>query len=737
MPQQAVLPDGTTLEFPDQATPEQIDQAVNQYAQSSRRPAQEPVSTTGDVARGLARGMGPVAMGAAAGLVSPIPGGAAMGATAVAAGQLIGDPLVLGLNHFMGTNLRTPTELFGELFTQLGIDPTSTEAGRVAESVGSSIASTAAGIGLGNVLKGAASATAKKIGAVLADKPLQQLASATAGGATAELARYGAEELGAGTKGQIAASLVGGITGGLTGAKLAGLRPTARTAPAVAGMTAAETAQAVAEAEAAGRLVRTSDVIQPGGPISKRAQDLREAVGGREALVRQAEERTQAVQDLLGQFSANVGADSIRDVTANLNKTRAAEIAANKGIVTGILQDLDSTNVTVPTTNSIKAIDDEIKYLNGVNEDALAPVTARLEAFKKSLQNKTASQVDSNLKLVGDLLEDPGLASLKGLSGKSMNRVYGAIKQDIGDFIEASGRDRNAWATANANLHEMAKELQDSALRAALNKGEVNPEAAGKLLFSKAKSEVQLLYKNLDDVGKANARAAILEYVASNSIDAQSNQIVPKRFLTNLQKAEQQIGVFFSGADKNAIDGLARYLKLTSRAGEFNIDPATGQRLLIPTIAGGLGAAVGLPGAAATAAATYGLGRAYETPAVRKLLLKMPRVASGSPEEFVLSKRITQAIQSTVQEQAVSDIERKKMPVAFMQQASSRETLGNGYVLSDPVNGMKIVSKDNASHKLFDGSGRLVGVFASEQEARDKANKEIVARIKRELKQAK
>ena len=145
MPQEAVLPDGTILEFPDQATPEQITQAVNEYAKSSQQPqpAQEPTSETADVARGLARGMGPVAMGAAAGLVSPIPGGAAMGATAVAAGQLIGDPLVLGLNHFMGTNLRTPTELFGELFTQFGIDPTSTEAGRIAESVGSSVASTA------------------------------------------------------------------------------------------------------------------------------------------------------------------------------------------------------------------------------------------------------------------------------------------------------------------------------------------------------------------------------------------------------------------------------------------------------------------------------------------------------------------------------------------------------------------------------------------------------------------
>lgn len=698
---------------------------------------QEPTSEAADVARGLARGMGPVAMGAAAGLVSPIPGGAAMGATAVAAGQLIGDPLVLGLNHFMGTNLKTPTELFGELFTQLGLDPTSTEAGRIAESVGSSVASTAAGIGLGNVLKGAASATARKIGAVLAEKPLQQLSAAAAGGATAEGARYLAEEMGAGTKGQIAASLIGGVAGGMTGSKLAGLGLTPRSAPAVAGMTAAETARAVAEAEAAGKLVRTSDVLLPGGPISKRAQDLREAVGGRAALLRQVEERSQNVQDLLGQFGATVGGDAIRDVTANLNKTRAAQISANKGVVTGILNDLDSTGATVPTTGAIKAIDDEIKYLNGVNEDLLAPVTARLEGFKKSLQGKTASQVDNNLKLVGDLLEDPGLASVKGLSGKSTKRVYDAIKQDLGDFIEASGRDKNAWSSANANLHEMAKELQDSALRAALNKGQVNPELAGKLLFSKAKSEVQLLYKNLDVDGRANARAAILENVANSSIDAQTNQIVPKRFLTNLQKAEQQTGVFFSGADKNAIDGLARYLKLTQRAGEFNVDPATGQRLLIPTITAGLGAALGMVGTATMAGATYGLGRLYETPGVRKLLLKMPKVAAGSPEEFALSKRITQAMQATVQEQAISDIERKKMPLAFMDKAISRESLGGGYVLSDGVNGMKIVSKDKNSHKLFDGAGRLVGVFGTEQEAKDKANKEIVTRIKRELKQAK
>lgn len=739
MPQEAVLPDGTILEFPDQATPEQITQAVNQYAKSSQQPApaQEPTSDTADVARGLARGMGPVAMGAAAGLVSPIPGGAAMGATAVAAGQLIGDPLVLGLNHFMGTNLKTPTELFGELFTQLGIDPASTEAGRIAESVGSSVASTAAGIGLGNVLKGAASATARKIGAVLAEKPLQQLSAAAASGATAEGARYLAEEMGVGAKGQIAASLIGGVAGGMTGSKLAGINRGPLSTPAVAGMTAAETAQAVADAEAAGRLVRTSDVIRPGGPISKRMQDIREAVGGREALVKQAEDRVQLVQDTLGNFGASVGGDAINDVASSLRETRALEIKTNKDFVKNILSSLDSTGIPVATPKSISAIDKAVSELKGINPVAYEKVISQLEQTKLQIQNKNASQVSGNLRLVGDMLEDPALAAVKTDAAPLTKNVYSAIREDLGDFIEAQGKDRAAWAAANKVLHEAYDELQNSALRAALNKGAVTPELAGNLLLSKRKSEVQLLYRNLNDAGKANARAAILEDIASRSLDDKTKQLSAVQFLANLGRAEKQTGVFFKGPDKDVLDSAVRYLNLTQRAGEFNYDPATGQRNLIPLLLGGAGNALGFIGSVATAIGTYGFGRLYETPGVRKLLLQMSRFKAGSPEEFALSKRITQAIQSTAQQQAISDIERKKMPLAFMDKASSREALGNGYVLSDVVNGMKIVSRDKASHKLFDGSGRLVGVFATEQEAKDKATKEVVSRIKRELKQAK
>jgi hypothetical protein len=739
MPQEAVLPDGTILEFPDQATAEQITQAVNQYAQSSRQPvaAQEPTSETADVARGLARGMGPVAMGAAAGLLTPIPGGAAMGATAVAAGQLIGDPLVLGLNHFMGTNLRTPTELFGELFTQLGLDPTSTEAGRIAESVGSSVASTAAGIGIGQRLMGAASATARKIGAVLAEKPLQQLAAAAAGGATAEGARYLAEEMGAGTGGQILAAAVGGVAGGMTGSKLAGFNRGPLSTPAVAGMTAAETAQAVADAEAAGRLVRTSDVIRPGGPISKRMQDIREAVGGREALVKQAEQNAQLVQATLGNFGASVGGSAINDVAASLRETRALEIKTNKDFVKNILSSLDSTGIPVATPKSIAAIDDAVSKLKGINPVAYEKVISQLEQTKLQIQNKNASQVSGNLRLVGDMLEDPALAAVKTDAAPLTKNVYSAMREDLGDFIEAQGMDRAGWTTANKVLHDAYNELQNSALKAALNKGTVTPELAGNLLLSKRKSEVQLLYRNLNDAGKANARAAILEDIASRSLDDKTKQLSTVQFLANLGRAEKQTGVFFKGPDKDVLDAAVRHLNLTKRAGEFNYDPATGQRNLIPLLLGGAGGALGFIGSVATAIGTYGFGRLYETPSVRKLLLQMSRFSAGSPEEFAISKRITQTMQSTAQEQAISDIERKKMPLAFMDKASNREALGNGYVLSDGVNGMKIVSRDKASHKLFDGSGRLVGVFATEQEAKDKATKEVVSRIKRELKQAK
>ena len=739
MPQEAVLPDGTILEFPDQATAEQITQAVNQYAQSSRQPAQEPTSKVADVARGLVRGMGPIAMGAAAGLVSPIPGGATMGATAVAAGQFIGDPLVLGLNHFIGTDLKTPTELFGELFTKIGIDPTSTEAGRIAESVGSSVAFTSASIGIGRTLLRAASPTARKIGTVLAEKPIQQLAAAVGVGATAEGSRYLAEEMGAGTGGQIAASLIGGGAGGITSSRLAGrvLNRGPLSTPAVAGMTAAETAQAVADAEAAGRLVRTSDVIRPGGPISKRMQDIREAVGGRAALVKQAEERVQLVQDTLGNFGASVGGDAINDVADSLRQTRALEIKTNKDFVKNILSSLDSTGITVATPKSIAAIDDAVSKLKGINPVAYEKVISQLEQTKLQIQSKNASQVSGNLRLVGDMLEDPGLAAVKTDAAPLTKNVYSAMREDLGDFIEAQGMDRAGWTTANKVLHDAYNELQNSALKAALNKGTVTPELAGNLLLSKRKSEVQLLYRNLDNAGKARARAAILEDIAGRSLGNKTKQLSTVQFHANLGRAEKQTGVFFKGPDKDVLDSAIRHLNLTQRAGEFNYDPATGQRNLIPLLLGGAGNFLGLVGSVVTAIGSYGLGRLYEIPKARKLLLQMSRFKAGSPEEFALSKRITQAMQSTEEQQAISDIERKKMPIAFMDKASNREALGNGYVLSDGVNGMKIVSRDKASHKLFDGSGRLVGVFATEQEAKDKATKEVVSRIKRELKQAK
>jgi hypothetical protein len=89
-----------------------------------------------------------------------------------------------------------------------------------------------------------------------------------------------------------------------------------------------------------------------------------------------------------------------------------------------------------------------------------------------------------------------------------------------------------------------------------------------------------------------------------------------------------------------------------------------------------------------------------------------------------------------MQQQAISDIERKKMPVAFMDKTSAREALNNGYVISDNVNQMKIVYTGD-KFKLFDSNGRPAGVFKSEQEAKDKATKDIVGAIKRELKQSK
>jgi hypothetical protein len=254
---------------------------------------------------------------------------------------------------------------------------------------------------------------------------------------------------------------------------------------------------------------------------------------------------------------------------------------------------------------------------------------------------KDLKELEARRKLLGLQFKAPELATVKDEGKKSIEAIYAALNEDMGNFIKSEGTrtDYTRWRIGNRNLSEMADELKDNTLKKILNSEDTTPEKVRELLFSQNKSSIQRLYDNLDSNGRNTARAAILRKAADQAGGIE--ELDPNRFLGKLKKLEDETGIFFKKEEKRQVEGLMRALSFTKRAGEFAANPPTGTQLsafgmgsFLTSIFGGVAgvlAATGL-GTAAT--------RIYESKPVRELLLKLPSVKAGSPEEFSLMKRL-------------------------------------------------------------------------------------------------
>lgn len=380
--------------------------------------------------------------------------------------------------------------------------------------------------------------------------------------------------------------------------------------------------------------VMTSDVSPPKTAISKFIQKTGESIpltGTAGPRAAQQGERVKAVENLLAEYGATEAKGAASEIAADLVATRGAAI---KSLTKAKNSVIDTLPGKVPTPNASKVINEQITRLRGINEEAFAPVIAKLKNFEAQLESGLSlSQVEGNRRLLGDLFADPSLASIKGDGQKALNAIYGPLREDMGAFIKQVGGEGqfNKWKGANDRLAAMAGELDASAFKGALNKAETTPEAAAKLLFSKTPSEVKRLYKNLSPEGRTKAQSAII-YEAMTKAGGAEN-LSPQKFATAMKAMDDATGIFFAPADKARIDGLTRLLQATQRASEAGALPMTGAQNTIPIIGASL---TGLFGGAGGLVSAGGIGvaaRLYESAPVRDALLRIGRSKPGSPQE--------------------------------------------------------------------------------------------------------
>ena len=598
------------------------------------QPAQQPAppSETAQIAGGALRGAATIGAGALTGAAmgAPMAGvGAIPGAIAGASAAALTGPILEGINQTFGTNYSKPDEAMQHLLTYLGVPKADMPSAKLAQAMTGAIAETGAGVGLGKALMAGAAPTSLRAvaGEMLASQPAQQMMGAAGAAGATQMA----EQAGVGVPGQLLAGLGGGMLGSFVGAERA--------------LEKAAVPRGLREAEQVGIEPLTSQAFPPKTPLENALAKAREMTpyGTGSLLQKQEEKRISVAKDLLQDFGADLpGTDYLPELTKQLTDRRMGIVNKFKSMKMDVINKLSGIGKQPNVDRTVQVVDDEIKRLRNIsNTGGFDKAIAELESFGLDVIGKDLSTLESRRKLLGLQFNAPEMATVKDEGQKSIEAIYGALKEDMGDFIKSEGvrTDYIRWKIGNKNLSDMADELRDNTLKKVLNNADTTPERIRELLFSQNKSSIQRLYDNLDANGRATARAAILRKAADQAGGIE--ELTPNRFLGKLKKLEDETGIFFKKDEKRQLDGLMRALNFTKRAGEFAANPPTGTQLsafgmgsFLTSILGGVGGVVAATGLGTAAT------RIYESKPVRELLLKLPSIKAGSPEEFSAMKRL-------------------------------------------------------------------------------------------------
>lgn len=408
----------------------------------------------------------------------------------------------------------------------------------------------------------------------------------------------------------------------------------------------------------------TSEVFPPQTPTANTLQAVRENtfLGTGERLREQAQRRVDIVKDLMREHGALAPDSAIDDVSRNLSQTRKSEISRLVNAKRDVIEGLSTPEIPIDLSRTKAALRNGISELEKSGATTNSAAIAKLEGLLSDVSKlDELKYVEQFRKALGEAFTDSNLASVKTAGEQAINKVYGPLKQDMGEYIFKNGgeKDYAKWLNTEKKLKAGVDELKSGLFKRVLQKGEISPEEVGKLLFSQKPSEVKLLMTNLSPEGKLAAKVALLrkafEKAGGDRIGSDVKETLsPTRFANEIERLAKPIGVAFNSEEKERINGLVKVLNASRRAGEFAANPPTGNKLFgiknFEVITGLLSTWFGLPAVASVAAGTIGIGglsRAYESKAVRNILVQIARIPENDPQFVKLLGNLANALQAT------------------------------------------------------------------------------------------
>ncbi len=437
-------------------------------------------------------------------------------------------------------------------------------------------------------------------------------------------------------------------------------------------------AEIVAEGQRRGVPVKTTDIKPPQSGMGRFVkQTLPEKIpiaGMSGPRAAQQTARVEAVKQVVQDYGGTVGREmfdnspkAAEDIARTLGNERSRRLTnltqAKDSVIDGVQQPF-----TV-APNTVRAISEQVRKLQGIDPQEFAPVIERLQRFgERVTAGASLRTVEEQRRLLGELFTDPNLARIKGQGEKAINAIYKPLRDDMGNFIEANAGKaaRVKWERSNEGLAAMAGELKSARFRNVLRDADVTPEAVNRILFQDMGnvSDMQRLVSNLPRSGKAKVKTALIQKAFDDANGAEGVSV--ERFIGNIERLSGKIGVAFEPAERQGIEGMRRLMDATRRASAAGANIRTGEQNLPAVMGVGATQLLGGVGGVGTLGVGGLLARLYESPAMRDRFIKLSRTRPGSPQEARMTEIIMRSAVPIVNEW------RANLPVALNDNAAGR-----------------------------------------------------------------
>ncbi|EDW7707147.1 injection protein, partial [Salmonella enterica subsp. enterica] len=316
---------------------------------------------------------------------------------------------------------------------------------------------------------------------------------------------------------------------------------------AVRGDMAPEAKAAVDFASERNLPLMTSDVLKDKNTVQSLAQKTGEKIPffgtGTNRLNQQ-----QARENLVRTYNDGLGGISDKQLYESATKGQQKFIEAAGKRYNRIIDAMGDTPVDL--SNTVKAIDNQIAVLSrpGKSQDRAAvkvlqqfkdDITSGPNDLRLARENRTDLRkrfMNSNETVDKDTLQKASDIVYKAYT-LDMRR---AVAQKLGSEEAANmARVDRSWSKFNDMMGR-------TRVQKAIASGKATPEDVTKLVFSQSSSERSQLYRLLDDNGRQNARAAIIQNAVDKATDSAGNISVEK-FINTLHRNRKQSATFFKG----------------------------------------------------------------------------------------------------------------------------------------------------------------------------------------------